>query len=111
LGQPSIVKKLHHELAQDITTERQVVYILAEIRKLLELRQEKKKYFALNFYTAGRFTPKWTRLEQNEFSKDSTGLMRRLSARANRISKTYPSLFAGNSETMVCAKFREQLEA
>jgi hypothetical protein len=87
------------------------VYILAEIRKLLELRQEKKKYFALNFYTAGRFTPKWTRLEQNEFSKDSTGLMRRLSARANRISKTYPSLFAGNSETMVYAKFREQLEA
>jgi hypothetical protein len=50
LGQPSIVKRLHHELAQDITIERQVVYILAEIRKLLELRQEKKKYFALNFY-------------------------------------------------------------
>ena len=50
MAQSVIVEKLRRELEHEITTERQVVYLLAEIRKLLELRRERKKYFALNFY-------------------------------------------------------------
>ena len=44
MAQPAIVEKLSRELDQEITTERQVVYLLAEIRKLLEIRDEKRKY-------------------------------------------------------------------
>lgn len=50
MGEPSIITKLHKELAEDISTERQVVYILAEVRKLIELRSQQKEFFALNFH-------------------------------------------------------------
>lgn len=50
MAEPTILEKLRCELAQEITTERQVVYVLAEIRKLLELRDEKDTFFALNFH-------------------------------------------------------------
>lgn len=41
---PDIVYKLSEEFAQDITSERQVVYILVEIRKLLEKKDDLDKY-------------------------------------------------------------------
>jgi len=50
MAESSIVSKLHRELSVEITTERQVVYILAEIRKLIELRQQSDQFFALNFH-------------------------------------------------------------
>src|SRR5271163_3056643 len=46
----SIAEKLRRELGKEITTEAQVVYILTEIRKLLERSNEKTNYFALEFY-------------------------------------------------------------
>jgi hypothetical protein len=46
----SILKKLQDELQLDVTTERQVVYILAEIRKAVEQAGELEKYRALDFY-------------------------------------------------------------
>jgi hypothetical protein len=50
MARPTIIEKLKRELQQEITAERQVVYILAEIRKLLEVTEEADNYFALNFY-------------------------------------------------------------
>ncbi|MGA9182755.1 MAG: hypothetical protein WB117_17470 [Candidatus Acidiferrales bacterium] len=45
-----IIRKLEMELRSGITTEIQVVYLMAAIRKLLEQRQEKRNYPDLNFY-------------------------------------------------------------
>lgn len=50
MARSSIVAKLSKEMMEPISSERQVVYILAEMRKLLELNNEKSKYPALNFY-------------------------------------------------------------
>jgi hypothetical protein len=50
MTRPSILKKLDQELRLDIETERQVVYILAELRKVLEQANEIHDYFALDFY-------------------------------------------------------------
>jgi hypothetical protein len=46
----SILRKLSRELAQDITTERQVMYILVEVRKAIEQEREIENYHALDFY-------------------------------------------------------------
>lgn len=50
MTQSAIFEKLRRELELDITTERQVVYILVEIRKAIEQAGEQKNYFALDFY-------------------------------------------------------------
>lgn len=56
---PDIIEKLRDELREHIHSERQVVYILAELRKLLELESLARieagspsdtSYFALQFY-------------------------------------------------------------
>lgn len=46
----AILSKLATELQQDIQSERQVVYTLVELRKLIELNGDGKNYFALQFY-------------------------------------------------------------
>src|SRR5437763_7300734 len=45
-----ILKKLKKELVTGITTEAQVVYLLAGVRKLLELQQAKRQYEHLKFH-------------------------------------------------------------
>jgi hypothetical protein len=50
MSRNSIIRKLQQELAEDITTERQVMYILAEIRKIIEQAGELKNYYALDFH-------------------------------------------------------------
>jgi hypothetical protein len=47
---PDIISKLETELRIGITTEVQVVYLMAAIRKLLEQRQAKKQYEDLKFH-------------------------------------------------------------
>ena len=47
---PKIVEKLNRELTEPILSERQVVYVLAEIRKLMELEKKKDVYASLNFF-------------------------------------------------------------
>ena len=47
---PDILTKLAAELAAPIVSERQVVYIMVEIRKLLELSGDKRLYRALVFH-------------------------------------------------------------
>ena len=44
MGRSAIEEKLNHELQLTITSEGQVVYILAEIRKLLELENAQGQY-------------------------------------------------------------------
>ncbi len=50
MARHSIIEKLHSALTQPIETEMQVVYILVEIRKLLEHDGKKELYPAPNFY-------------------------------------------------------------
>jgi hypothetical protein len=50
MGQHQIVDKLRLEFAEEITSERQIVYILAEIGKLLEHENLKSKYPTITFY-------------------------------------------------------------
>src|ERR1700674_2787350 len=59
--QSAIIAKLERELAEPISTERQVVYILVEIRKLLELTGSQAKYDALWFHASWAFHPKMNR--------------------------------------------------
>jgi hypothetical protein len=57
----AILQKLEAELQQDITTERQVVYILTEIRKLLEQSGNPSEFYALDFYCSFALHVKMTR--------------------------------------------------
>lgn len=50
MGQHQIVEKLRLEFAGEITSERQVVYILVEIGKLLEHENAKQAYPTITFY-------------------------------------------------------------
>jgi hypothetical protein len=50
MARPALIEKLTRELSEPITTERQVVYILVELRKLMEHNGDAVDYFALNFY-------------------------------------------------------------
>jgi hypothetical protein len=50
MARHSLVEKLQSELHRLIETEMQVVYILVEVRKLLEHNSQKDLYPVLNFY-------------------------------------------------------------
>ncbi|MGP8247744.1 MAG: hypothetical protein ACLQVN_24935 [Bryobacteraceae bacterium] len=50
MGRPVIIEKLNRELSEPITSERQVVYILVETRKLVELLGLKHEYRQLIFF-------------------------------------------------------------
>jgi hypothetical protein len=45
-----IVSKLCQELGQEFVSERQVVYVLAETRKILEVTPSEEKYPSLRFF-------------------------------------------------------------
>lgn len=49
MARPAIIEKLKRELQENITAERQVVYLLVEVRKLIESSQDGAKYKALKF--------------------------------------------------------------
>jgi hypothetical protein len=49
--QNDIIRKLREQLSQPITDEKTVVYVIVEIRKLMDLRQVPPgKYLTLRFY-------------------------------------------------------------
>lgn len=50
MSTPDILRKLTAELEKGITTEVQVVYLLAGIRKLIERDERDEEYAALNFH-------------------------------------------------------------
>ena len=49
----AIVDKLNKELIDPISSERQVVYILAEVRKLIEANGDLKRLSRLAFFVTG----------------------------------------------------------
>jgi hypothetical protein len=49
-----IVKKLRTELGRGIETEAQVVYVLVEIRKLIEYSEHRARYLSVLFYARAR---------------------------------------------------------
>jgi len=117
---PDIVDKLRFELREPIESERQVVYILAELRKLLELESIARSaagepadssYFALKFYCD------WAvhiRLDQsgaqrivqrfNQYQK----FVEELASRGNAVD---PGFLQELDQSLNLTKFREQLGA
>jgi hypothetical protein len=49
MARPAIIEKLKRELQENITAEKQVVYLLVEVRKLIESNQDGANYRALKF--------------------------------------------------------------
>lgn len=102
----AITQKLEVELQEDITTERQVVYILTEIRKLLEHLGNPSEFYALDFYCSFALHVKMTR----------SGARRIL----ERFDKAYPilvkdeqlpaMLMAEIDRTIALRTFERQLE-
>jgi len=50
MPRPSIIDKLQKELQTEITSERQVVYVLVEIRKLIDSETDPNSYVTLKIY-------------------------------------------------------------
>jgi hypothetical protein len=82
MGQHQIVEKLKLELKGEINSERQVVYILVEIGKLLEHEKAKKAYPAITFY---RDWAVHTRLD--------------LSEQADALVRSFDEYIASNNKT------------
>ena len=57
MGEPAIVRKLNKEFKLPVRSESQVVYILAEIRKLLELTGMAREFIALQLYSSWAVHP------------------------------------------------------
>ena len=59
--QSAIITKLQRELAESVLTERHVVYILVEIRKLIELSRSQATYDALWFHASWAVHPRMSK--------------------------------------------------
>lgn len=102
----SILAKLQRELQRDLREESQVVYILVEIRKVLEESGELDGYHALDFHCSLALHTTMTR----------AGARRIL----ERFNRAYPTLASGRelphdleneiSETISLKKFRDELK-
>ncbi len=120
---PDIVDKLRLELREHVDSERQVVYILAELRKLLELESIARieagapadnAYFALKFYCdwavhvrldrsgAQRIVQRF-----NQYQKYMEALM----SHGNGGVAVDPSFLQELDQSLQLTKFREQLGA
>ena len=58
MTEPAILRKLRQALAQDISTEGQVVYILVEVRKLIKELTSRGNMKLSTFTVLGQSTPK-----------------------------------------------------
>src|SRR5690242_7328079 len=106
----AIIRKLQKELSvTEGLTEPRVVYILVEVRKLLERTRQKSRYYALDFHCS------WAL----HISMDRTGAVRIL----KRFDKAYPFLKDEGlgglpqgirneiDQTIDLGKFRQELSA
>jgi hypothetical protein len=73
MSEDAIVGKLRSELGRDIVSECQVVYLLVEVRKLLELRNQTEAFGALTFHCNWALH---TRLDKDAAQNLITGLSR-----------------------------------
>lgn len=72
---PDIIRKLQAELNAGVTNEVQVVYVLAGIRKLIELERSADQYQDLVFHIDWALHPKMDRLQPEKSSSNSTPRM------------------------------------
>jgi hypothetical protein len=120
---PDIVEKLRGELQEPIHSERQVVYILAELRKLMEMesiaRSERgepadNSYFALKFYCdwavhvrlgqsgARRIVQRFDQYQQ---------FMEELASPGKEGTTVDPAFLEELDQSLQLTKFRDQLAA
>jgi hypothetical protein len=66
----AIVDKVRHELERGIDTEVQVVYVLVEIRKLIEHSERRARYKPLKFYCDWALHPTLDRKSAREFLRE-----------------------------------------
>jgi hypothetical protein len=81
---PDILSKLQLELAQDLTSERQVVYILVQIRKLIDSDNRAKDLEALRLHCDWVVHPRLDR-------KGAKELLGKLNDRYTTVLKTNPN--------------------
>lgn len=81
---PDILSKLQLELTQDVTSERQVVYILVQIRKLIDNDNHAKDLEALRLHCDWVVHPKLDR-------KGARQLLGKLNDRYTTVLKTNPN--------------------
>lgn len=67
-----IISKLTKELDAGITTEVQVVYVLAGVRKLIERDGLEDQYKDLRFHVTGCSIPEWTARPRRPYSVSLT---------------------------------------
>jgi len=65
MTEPAILGKLRQALAQGISEESQAVYILVEIRKLIELTDQSRDFETLHFYCSWAVHTKMTKKVAN----------------------------------------------
>jgi hypothetical protein len=113
MAQNSIIKKLDHELRQEITTERQVVYILAEVRKLLEVTEETDNFKALSFYCSWALHTRMKREGAGRILErfDKAHALAIVMPGTPNIENLPEALRDEIGNTMICTKFRWELEA
>jgi hypothetical protein len=120
---PDIVDKVRNELSEPICSERQVVYLLAELRKLMELESIERveaggpadaSYFALKFYCdwavhvrldqsgAQRIVQRFNRYQQ---------FMEELASPGEDRVTVDPAFLEELDQSLQLTKFREQLGA
>jgi hypothetical protein len=106
MAPPTILAKLKRELNRDLTEESQVVYILAEICKLIESAKELEDYFALDFHCSLALHTTMSKAGARQILE--------------RFETAYPLLIRGEElptelrkeieETVALKKFRDQLK-
>jgi len=118
---PDIIKKLRNELSEPIHSERQVVYILAELRKLMELESIKRSDAgepADNGYFALKFCCDWAvhvRLDQSGAQRivqrfnQYQQFMEELASPGKERVKVDPGFLRELDHSLNLTKFREQL--
>jgi hypothetical protein len=111
MGQHAIVEKLWGELKQEITTERQVVYILAETRKYLEITDKRDALFALYFYCCWALHTRMKREGAARIlQRFDEALEYAVENRATALNELPPKIREDLQNTMGYVKFLEQLQ-
>lgn len=109
MARRQIIEKLRNELSQDITTERQVVYILAEIRKYLELINTPEKFSALYFYCCWALHTRMNREGAVRILERFDKAHRfAIASRVTALNELPESIREDIQRTMMYAKFVEQ---
>lgn len=112
MARHAIIEKLDIELSQQITSERQVVYILVEIRKLMERNNDTEKYFALNFYCDWAMHTKLDRLGATRIVERFNKYQELIELTQSTPNATVPQsdlqLLPQLEETLRLQKFRQQ---